>query len=118
LPDPSVAAGSKVSISVPALAGTRGRDREVERLPPAIDQEQELVVDHRAAAVREVRGIGSVEVEGDAAGLRIAPVGVRHRSSGRGEAQQLPRVLPDQESAPPEQRSLHYLIRVRLRGNP
>ena len=38
-----------VDLAMPDLAGTTGRDGEVERLPPGIDQHQEVVVDHRAA---------------------------------------------------------------------
>src|SRR4051794_8772615 len=39
----------RVDLRVPDLAGTRGRDGEVQRLPPGIDQDQEVVVDQRAA---------------------------------------------------------------------
>ena len=61
------AAGSKVSSSPYQIwPGSGRRDDELERLPPGVDQDEEVVVEQRGAVRGPVGVVGAVEVDGRA----------------------------------------------------
>ena len=66
-----------------------GRDGEAGRLPPGIDQDEEVVVEHRRAVGRPVGLVGSVEVDGHGQSAAVGSVGAGHRGAGHSGVRRL-----------------------------
>jgi len=60
-------------------AGAGGGQGEGEGLPPGVDQDEEVVVEHEGAVFGLVGVVASVEVDGDGPGVRVGPVAAVHR---------------------------------------
>ena len=75
----------RVQLAFPGPRRADVRQGERQRLPPAVDDEQQVVVEHRPAALVAVGVAGAVEVGHDAARPAGAPVRVGHGGSGRRE---------------------------------
>jgi DNA-binding NarL/FixJ family response regulator len=80
-------AGGVVGVddAVPGHIGGAGGDGEVDRLPPRVDQDQEVVVDQRRAVGGPVGVVGSVQVQGQRQRPVVGPVRSGHLGAGRGE---------------------------------
>src|SRR5271166_5272957 len=78
-----------VADDLPALCGHRGGHGECQRLPPAVDEHHEVVVELWCAVLAAVGIGGAVDARRDAAGQWIRPIPIRHLITGHVEPAQV-----------------------------
>jgi hypothetical protein len=94
----------RVDLRHPLLTRPDRRKHELQRLPPGVDEHEEVVVEQRAAVGGVLGRVLTFQVDGDAAGTRVAPLlGGDDRACG-GEAPQQAAVDAGQEPPAPEHR--------------
>src|ERR1700677_787402 len=93
-----------VDLGLPGLAREDLRDAELQRLPPRVDQDQEVVVEERRAIRGRVWVVGPVQVDSQRERAGLIPVRLAHPHPGRGEPAELVGLRSGEEAATAEHR--------------
>src|SRR6266700_5285094 len=93
-----------VDIGTPRCLPPGGWQDELERFPPRVDQDHEVVIQQPRSVFGPVRVIGAVQVQRDGQGVVVRPVGGRHLGACGSEPAQLGCFCPGKETAAAEHR--------------